>query len=88
MEIEVKLREKAVLDAFFDEGSFVETDAHLADAEVVAGYGAVDGVTVFAFAQNVEERGGAMSKAHFKKISKIYELAEKIKNKSPYLETK
>ncbi|MBQ3418360.1 MAG: carboxyl transferase [Ruminococcus sp.] len=77
MEIEVKLREKAVLDAFFDEGSFVETDAHLSDAEVVAGYGAVDGVTVFAFAQNVEERGGAMSKAHFKKISKIYKLALK-----------
>lgn len=77
MEIEVKLREKAVLDAFFDEGSFVETDAHLIDAEVVAGYGTVDGVTVFAFAQNVEERGGAMSKAHFKKISKIYKLALK-----------
>ena len=77
MEIEVKLREKAVLDAFFDEGSFVETDAHLSDAEVVAGYGTVDGVTVFAFAQNVEERGGTMSKAHFKKISKIYKLALK-----------
>ena len=77
MEIEVKLREKAVLDAFFDQGSFVETDAHLDDAEVIAGYGAVDGVTVFAFAQNVEERGGAMSKTHFKKISKIYKLALK-----------
>lgn len=77
MEIEVKLREKAVLQAFFDQGSFVETDAHLTDAEVVAGYGAVDGVTVFAFAQNVEERGGAMSKEHFKKISKIYKLALK-----------
>ena len=77
METEVKLREIAVLDAFFDEGSFVETDAHLEDAEVVAGYGTVDGVTVFAFAQNVEERGGAMSKAHFRKISKIYKLALK-----------
>ena len=67
----------AVLGAFFDEGSFVETDAHLSDAQVTAGWGTVDGVTVFAFLQSVDERGGAMGKSHFKKISKIYKLALK-----------
>ncbi len=70
-----------VLNAFFDEGSFMETDAYLkgesGEAEAVTGYGTVDGVGVYAFAQNVDVCGGAMSKAQSKKITKIYDLAIK-----------
>ena len=68
-----------VLNAFFDEGSFSETDAYLksesGEAEAVTGYGTVDGVDVYAFAQNVDICGGAMSKAQSKKITKLYDLA-------------
>lgn len=70
-----------VLNAFFDEGSFMETDAYLkgesGEAEAVTGYGTVDGVNVYAFAQNVDTCGGAMSKAQSKKITKLYDLALK-----------
>lgn len=70
-----------VLNAFFDDGSFCETEAFLksgsVEAEAVTGYGTVDGVTVFAFAQNVDACGGAMSKAQAKKITKLYDLALK-----------
>ena len=70
-----------VLNAFFDDGSFQETDAYLksasAEAEAVTGYGTVDGVTVYAFAQNIDICGGAMSKAQAKKITKLYDLALK-----------
>lgn len=70
-----------VLTKFFDEGSFNEVDALLktkeGKAEAVAGFGTVDGVTVYAFAQNVDECGGAMSKAQAKKILKVYDLALK-----------
>lgn len=70
-----------VLTKFFDEGSFNETDALLksngGDAEVVSGYGTVDGVNVYAFCQNVDCCGGAMSIAQAKKIKKIYDFALK-----------
>ncbi|MBQ3285995.1 MAG: carboxyl transferase [Ruminococcus sp.] len=70
-----------VLNAFFDDGSFSETDAYLksegGEAEAVTGFGTVDGVAVYAFAQNVDACGGAMSKAQAKKITKIYSAALK-----------
>ena len=70
-----------VLNAFFDEGSFQETDAYLksadGSAEAVTGFGTVDGVPVFAFSQNVDACGGAMSKAQAKKIIKLYNAALK-----------
>ena len=70
-----------VLNAFFDDGSFQETDAYLksigGEAEAVTGFGTVDGVPVFAFAQNVDACGGAMSKAQAKKITKLYNSALK-----------
>lgn len=70
-----------VLNAFFDDGSFNETDAYLKSvsgaAEAVTGFGTVDGVAVYAFAQNVDACGGAMSKAQAKKITKLYDLALK-----------
>ena len=70
-----------VLNAFFDDGSFPETDAYLksadGNAEAVTGFGTVDGVPVFAFSQNVDQCGGAMSKAQAKKITKLYNAALK-----------
>lgn len=70
-----------VLSAFFDDGSFQETDAYLKSgsgaAEAVTGFGTVDGVPVFAFAQDVDNCGGAMSKAQSKKITKLYNSALK-----------
>lgn len=70
-----------VLNALFDDGSFNETDAYLksssGEAEAVTGFGTVDGVAVYAFAQNVDACGGAMSKAQAKKITKLYDLALK-----------
>lgn len=70
-----------VLNAFFDENSFCETDAYLksegTEAEAVTGFGTVDGVPVYAFIQNVDACGGAMSKAQSKKITKLYSAALK-----------
>lgn len=76
-----------VLTQLFDEGAFTEIDAFAKStsdyAEVVAGRGNVEGVGVFAFAQNSERSGGAMSKAQAAKIKKVYELA--LKTGSPVI---
>ncbi len=67
--------------ALFDEGTFNEIDALAKSgeglAEVVAGFGLVDECPVYAFAQNKDCCGGAMSKAQAAKIRKVYELAVK-----------
>lgn len=67
--------------SLLDDGSFHEIDAlarsHGGYAEVVAGYGTVDGCPVCAFSQNSDVGGGAMSKAQASKIKKIYQLAVK-----------
>ena len=69
------------LAAFFDEGSFCETDAFAASgdgfAEAAAGYGTVEGLPVYAFAQNTDVCGGALSKAQTAKLKKLYTLAIK-----------
>ena len=67
------------LTEFFDNGEFTPI-ANLAKskdtyAEVVAGYGDVNCVSVLAFAQNPDFCGGAMSKAQAAKIKKVYDLA-------------
>lgn len=66
---------------FFDAESFCEIDAFAKSgngfAEVVAGFGTVDGMPVYAFAQNSDICGGAMSKAQATKIKKLYDLAIK-----------
>lgn len=69
------------LNALFDEGTFsplapftVSNDSY---AEVAAGYGEVNGCAVYAFAQNSDICGGAMSKAHAAKLKKLYDLALK-----------
>ena len=69
------------ITALFDEGTFNEVDglAKSGDglAEVVAGYGLVADCPVYAFAQNSDVSGGAMSKAQAAKIKKVYDLAVK-----------
>ncbi|MCD8026339.1 MAG: carboxyl transferase [Clostridiales bacterium] len=66
---------------FFDADSFCEIDAFAKSgdgfAEVVAGFGTVEGLPVYAFAQNSDICGGAMSKAQAAKLKKIYDLALK-----------
>lgn len=77
----VKYSSYDVLNAFFDEGSFQEIGAYLksgsGDAEAVTGFGSVEGIPVYAFAQNVDICGGAMSKSQAKKIIKLYNSALK-----------
>lgn len=72
---------RARLAALFDPDSFVELDAFVQSGEneagVVAGYGLVEGAVVYAFSQDVSVNSGAVSKAHAKKIKKVYELAAK-----------
>ena len=69
------------LQLLFDEGTFVEIDSFTKSgdgrAEAAAGFGSVDGCPVYAFAQNSDLEGGAMSKDQAAKICKVYELAEK-----------
>lgn len=66
---------------FFDADSFTEIDSFAKSgdgfAEVVAGFGTVDGIPAYAFAQNSDICGGAMSKAQANKLNKIYALALK-----------
>lgn len=71
----------AILEQFFDGGSFTEVNAvygNASVAEAVCGYGYVDGMAVCAFCQDVTESDGAMSTAQAKKLTAIYELALKI----------
>lgn len=76
------------LELLFDEGTFVEVGAFVrqrpteygpsAQPEaVVTGYGAVDGVLVFAFAQDPVIDKGAISEMHAQKIKTIVEMALK-----------
>ena len=69
------------LESFFDADSFRELDKFLsADGElssVITGYGTVNGVPCFAFAQNTAVKGGAVNKATALKIKRAYELAIK-----------
>ncbi|MEE0958217.1 MAG: carboxyl transferase domain-containing protein [Ruminococcus sp.] len=69
------------LTAFFDADSFCELDAFAKSgegfAEAVAGYGTVEGLPVYAFAQNSDISGGALSKAQTAKLKKLYALALK-----------
>ena len=74
-----KLTARARMDVIFDEGTFAEVGAFIGDGEefcpVVTGYGAVDGMLVFAFSQDYSRLHGAMGKAHAKKMCKIIEMA-------------
>ncbi len=77
------------LDLLFDPGSFVELGRHvqhrgrdlgLAGREVpadgvVAGFGAVEGRTVYAFAQDFTALGGSVGEMHASKIAGLQDLA-------------
>lgn len=69
------------LFSLFDDGAFTEIDAYAksasGDVEVVAGFGTVNGVCVYAFSQDPSVDGGAVSTAQCAKIKKIYDLAVK-----------
>ncbi len=69
------------LARLFDDGAFTEIDAFARSAdgyaEVVAGRGNIGGIGAFAYAQNPDVSGGAMSKAQAAKIKKVYDLALK-----------
>lgn len=69
------------LKKLFDDGVYSEIDAFVRSsdgyAEVTAAHGGIDGMGVYAFAQNTDNSGGAMSKAQAAKIKKVYELALK-----------
>lgn len=69
------------LSKLFDEGVFTEIDAFAKSeggySEVVAGCGNIAGVSVYAYAQNPDFSGGAMSRAQAAKIRKLYDLALK-----------
>lgn len=66
-------RERLV--ALFDADTFVETDRLAEAAGVVTGFGYVDGVPVYAFAQDRAVVGGAVGREQAAKIAKVYELA-------------
>ncbi len=74
---------KAELLALFDEGTFSEFSAHRTSQNgsdktgVITGYGAVDGALVFAFAQDLSRRSGALELSHAEKIEELYRLAKK-----------
>ena len=78
------------LALLFDEGTFVETGRFVKRTTtefdtaagnefegVITGYGAVEGRLVFAYAQDFSRMKGAMSEAHAKKITAVYEAALK-----------
>lgn len=69
------------LTALFDDGAFTEIDGYAksasGDVEAAAGFGTVNGSPVYAFAQNVNVNGGAISVAQCAKLKKIYDLAIK-----------
>lgn len=67
------------LNLLFDNKSFVEIDSFAKSGDnytgVVAGFGKINNIPVYAFCQNPSVKGGAMSKAQAEKICKIYKLA-------------
>ncbi|MBE6816284.1 MAG: carboxyl transferase [Ruminococcaceae bacterium] len=69
------------LTALFDDGIFTEIEPFAKSAEgeieVAAGYGTVGGQFAYAFSQDSEVCGGAVTVAHCAKIKKVYDLAQK-----------
>jgi propionyl-CoA carboxylase beta chain len=86
-----KMTARERVEAFLDDGSFVETDAlvrHRARAfgisrnrpygdGVITGYGTVDGRPVCVFSQDVTVFGGSLGEVYGEKIVKVMDLALK-----------
>ncbi|MDR1892215.1 MAG: carboxyl transferase [Oscillospiraceae bacterium] len=64
------------LTTLFDDGEFTELSSGTAK-EVFTGFGRVNGLPVYVFAQDAGENGGAFGEKQAGKIEKIYELALK-----------
>ena len=79
------------IHALLDDNSFVEigalvtaraTDFNLAENQtpsdgVVTGYGVIDGNLVYVYSQDASVMNGSVGEMHAKKITKIYDLAQK-----------
>lgn len=65
----------ARLTALFDADTFVETDRLTASCGAVTGFGYVDGMPVYAFAQDHAVVDGAVGAAQAQKIARVYERA-------------
>ncbi len=68
------------LELLFDAGTFTEIDRLMQDGEkavsVISGYGYINDMPVYAFAQDKSVSNGAVSKAHAAKIQSVYRMAE------------
>lgn len=87
-----KLTARERLDAFLDEGSFVELNTFVEHRQthlgmdkrevpgegVVTGYGTVEGRLVYVFAQDFTALGGTLGEMHAQKICEIMDLAAKV----------
>ncbi len=69
------------LAMLFDEGSYHELDRFMkhddAECEVVAAFGEVNGMSVYAFSQSIDINKGAMGKVQASKILQLYDMAAK-----------
>ena len=69
------------LSLLFDNGEYTQIDRFVknneAECEVVTAYGEVNGMLVYAFAQNIDINSGAMGRVQASKIARVYELATK-----------
>lgn len=85
-----RLSARERINAFFDASTFVEIGAYVkracvcGDASnsdefegVICGYGSIDGRLVFAYAQDIDRKKGAVDERHAKKIEALYSLAVK-----------
>lgn len=81
MDKSAKIDAVSRLAALFDNGVFTQIDSYAkgakGDTEVVAGFGCINDVQCYAFAQNSDVNGGAITVAQCTKIKKIYSLAKK-----------
>lgn len=69
------------LAMLFDEGSYHELDRFMkhddTECEVVAAFGEVNSMSVYAFSQSIDINKGAMGKVQASKILQLYEMAAK-----------
>src|ERR687898_361808 len=88
-----KLTARERIEIFLDEGSFEEFDMFVEHRStdfgmekqkvpgdgVVTGWGTINGRTVFVFAKDFTVFGGSLSEAHAQKITKIQDMALKVR---------
>ena len=70
---------KKNIENLFDQNSFIQLNPSYGseNSEVICGYGKINNKKVFAFIQNSNSHGGAISKYHIEKILYLYDLAFK-----------